>query len=300
MARSVAAASGRNTPLLLRPGTLLPIGLLLPGVVILLAVFVAPVGRALGLSLEQLHGGQGLQWYARFFTSPSYRVDLWFTMWTSTLTVVLCAAVALPIALVLRGGGWVAGPLYVAILVPLLVPHLIAAYALRLTLSQNGPVAAALTERWHLLPGAPELVNQWSGLVVALVWKFFPVMTLTLLSGLESIPMSLHEAARDLGAGWLRRLSQVTVPLLIPGLLAGGVLIFILAASQFSVTLVMYGSPKVTTIPLDIYFLTFGQNQYPYGSAVGIVFTAVTLILLAATTSLVRRASQAKVGRATG
>ena len=282
----------------LRLGGLAPLGLMTPALLILLALFIAPVGRAVGLSLHEEAGSSGPQWYREFFSSPSYLTDLWFTMWTSALAVAGCVVLALPVALTLRAGGRFSALLYVTVLVPLLVPHLIAAYALRLAFSSSGPLFALLVDHLQVLPAAPKLVNEASGLVLSLIWKFFPVMTLTLLSGLESLPDSLHEAARDLGAGWWRRLREVTIPLLTPALLAGGILVFVLAASQFSMTLVIYGGAKVTTIPLDIYFLTFGQNQQPYGSALGIIFTAVTLGLLAVVTIIVRRTTRAMLGSA--
>jgi multiple sugar transport system permease protein len=272
--------------------------LITPALLILLALFVAPIGRAIGLSLQEDAGTTGLEWYERFFSSPSYLTDLWFTMWTAAIAVAGSVVLALPVALVLRAGGRFRGVLYVLVLVPLLVPHLIAAYALRLTFSGSGPLFALLVDHLHVLPAAPRLVNEAPGLVLALIWKFFPVMTLTLLSGLESLPDSLQEAARDLSAGWWRRLREVTIPPLTPALLAGGILVFVLAASQFSMTLVMYGGAKVTTIPLDIYFLTFGQRQQPYGSALGIVFTVVTLGLLAVVTMVVRRTTRAMLGSA--
>lgn len=273
-----------------------PLLLLAPTICVLLALFVGPVWRTLVLSLGQGTGAIGLDWYTRFVTSPGYRADLVFTLWTAALAVFGCMLLGLPSALALRAGGRGSRALYVAVLTPLLVPHLIAAYALRLTLSPHGPLATVLVDRWHLLSAFPQFVNQWTGLVVALVWKFFPVMTLTLLSGLESIPDSVYDAARDLGAGALRRLGEITIPLLIPGLLAGSVLVFIMAASQFSVTLVIYGAGKLTTIPVDIYILTFGQNQYSYASALGLVLTAVTLGLLGIVTGLVRRVTRTMLG----
>lgn len=266
----------------------LPSLLLLPALLVLLVAFVLPLASALGESLRGTGGGWSAEWYGEFLRSDGYRSDLWFTLWTAGLTVVGSLLIALPVALVLRRPFPGRALLHALVLVPLIVPHLIAAYALRLTLSPAGPLFTAL-RMVGILADPPRLVNQWSGLVIAMTWKFFPVLTLTLTAALANVPPQLEEAAQDLGAGPLVRLRAITIPLIVPGMLAGGALVFILAAAQFSITLVILGGVGTTTIPLDVYTEALGLNRPAYAAALGTILTLTTLSLLALVTNIVRR-----------
>jgi putative spermidine/putrescine transport system permease protein len=265
-----------------------PYLLILPAVLLFVLLFVGPMARSLLLSVQSPEQGYSLHWYTRFLGS-SYIQDLLFTLAIGIATAIICLIVSLPIAFLLRRPFRGKTLISLFILFPLVVPHIIAGYALWLTLARSGPVFALLVDRLGLLPQAPMLVNDWKGLLIALVWKFFPITTLTVSSALESLDPAIEEAARDLGAGLWRRLREIVIPLLMPGLLSGFVLVFIMAAAQFSITLVIYTGTKITTIPLDIFFETFGLRHWEYGSALGIILTLITLLLLGIITGAVRR-----------
>ena len=282
----------------LNPGQMIDIGqvwaglrpylLLMPAVLLIALLFVVPLGRSVELSFETGAGTFGLDWYARFWHS-AYLGDLVFTLAIGLATALATSLLALPLAFLLRHPFRGRAAVNLVILVPLVVPHIIAGYALWLTMARSGPIFALLVDRLGLLPTAPQLAGHWSGILIALVWKFFPVATLTIASAMERIDPALEEAARDLGAGALRRLTEIVLPLLMPGLLSGAVLVFIMATAQFSITLVVYSGTQLSTIPLGIYYETFGMNHWAYGSALGVVLTVVTLVFLGITTQTVRR-----------
>lgn len=266
-----------------------------PAAALLGALFVAPLWRALQVSLTSSAGAATPVVYGQIARSPGLWADLGFTLGTAFLTLIPATVIALPVALVLRRrfrGRWL---LRIAVVFPLVVPHLIAAYGLRLALSPSGPIFGALA----VLPALgdpPQVVNHWTGLILALTWKFFPVMALTLSAALETIPPSLEEAARDLGAGPWRRLMEILLPLLVPALVSGSALIFIMASAQFSITLVIYGNPALTTIPMDIYTEAFGLSRWDVASALGIILTAASLGMLALGLAAVRRRVAAALG----
>jgi ABC-type spermidine/putrescine transport system permease subunit I len=265
---------------------LLPFLVMAPGVTLMGLLFLGPLLQAAQLSVSSSQG-LTLARYVRFLRT-GYSWDLLFTLGVSLAAALLCAVLSLPIAFAMVRkfrGKWLATTV---ILLPVVVPHIIGAYALWLSMLRNGPIFALLS-RLNLLTDAPDLVNDWKGLLIALVWKFFPVTSLATTATLANLDPDLVEAARDIGAGWLRRMQEIVLPLLMPGLLSGTVLVFVMATAQFSITLVVYTATKTTTIPLGIYHQTFGLNDWEFGSTLGIVLTAVTLIMSAALTVVIRR-----------
>lgn len=249
------------------------------------ALFVGPLVESLLTSLRTAEGGLTLAHYQHIFASQGYRRDFLFTLAIGLGTVVASTMIALPLALVLREPFRGRGALWLIALLPFVTPHVVAAYALRLTLSPASPFLF-----WLPQGGADgiALVNAWPGLLIALTWKFFPVLLLTLTAALQGLPAGYEEAARDLGAGWWRRLRDILLPLIAPGWLAGATLVFVLAASQFTITLIIYGGQGITTIPIGIYFETFSSRRPGIAAALGIVLLIVTLLIVALTAWWIR------------
>ncbi len=249
------------------------------------ALFVGPLVESLRTSLRTAEGGLTLAHYQHIFASPGYRRDFLFTLSIGLGTVVSSTVIALPLALILRKPFRGRGALWLIALLPFVTPHVVAAYALRLTLSPASPFLF-----WLPQGGADgiALVNAWPGLLIALTWKFFPVLLLTLTAALQGLPAGYEEAARDLGAGWWPRLREILLPLIAPGWLAGATLVFVLAASQFTITLIIYGGQGITTIPIGIYFETFSSRRPGIAAALGIVLLIVTLLIVALTAWWIR------------
>lgn len=258
-----------------------------PALMLFVMLFIVPMGTAVDMALF-VGGTPDLSLLAQAL-SGSYRQDLIFTIATAAAAAMLCVILGLAVALILLrlAPGWRRlGE--VLVLIPLVVPHIVAAYAIWLTLLPGGPLSAILSTI-----GLSNALSQISGgvtaLIVALVWKFLPVATLTIAAALDGLDPSLEEAAQDVGAGPWRRFFSITVPQLVPAMVAGGSLTFIMAAAQFSITLVVYAGKSPTTVPMGIYFEAFGLGRWEIASALGLVLTAATLCILAATSALSRR-----------
>ena len=252
--------------------------LLAPTVLLIGIFFIWPLYAALQIAVSANQGPMSDIW------TPAYQGDLVFTLETSALAAVLAVLVGLVLALRLHGRG---GP-YTAVavgivLLPLLVPHLVAAYAIRLLLGSSGPLLRGLFGS-----RAPDLIVTPVALVVALVWKFLPFAYLTARAARDAIAPELLDAAADLGSSSVHRARRILVPLMSPGLIAGGVLVFILSASQFSLTLVAYSGTRTTTIPMDVFFLAEGQFQLRTGAAIGLAFAALVVILSVTGEGIVR------------
>ena len=265
-----------------------PYLLIFPAILLFLALFIGPVMRALLLSVQTDEPGYNLHWYSRFLGS-AYVGDLLFTLAIGAATAAICVIISLPIAFLLRRPFRGKPIVSLIILFPLVVPHIITGYSMWLSLLRNGPVFGLLVGRLGLLPEAPILVNAWTGLLIATVWKHFPITTLTLSAALNSLDPAIEEAARDLGANLWRRLREIIIPLLMPGLISGFVLVFVLTVTQFSITLIVYGGTIPGTIPMGIYYEVIHLLNWNYGSALGIILTLITLLLVVPVNRVVRR-----------
>jgi ABC-type spermidine/putrescine transport system permease subunit II len=264
------------TPLLLLTPTLLLSG----------SLFLGPLLQSLMTSFRDNAGTWSWENYDYFFNSTGYQKDLGFTLAIGLGTVATCTLISLPLALLLRQPFRGRQLLWLLLLFPLVTPHIIAAYALRLTLSPASPFLFWLPQGGS---GGIALVNAWSGLLIATTWKFFPVMLLNLSAALQGLPTSYEEAAQDLGVGRWQRLQSILLPLIAPGWLAGATLVFVLTVSQFTITLIIYGGQRLTTIPLDVYFETFSSRRPGIAAALGIMLMLITLLLVTVTAAWVRR-----------
>lgn len=215
---------------------------------------------------------------------PAYRADLVFTAGTALAATALALAVGFLLAVRLHASRGPLAALVVGLaLAPLLVPHLVAAYAVRLLLAPSG-----LLERGLLAGHGPDLVVGPVALVAALTWKFLPFAYLNARAARGAVAPEALEAAADCGAGPWRRARTVLLPLMAPGLTAGAVLVFVLAAAQFSVTLVAYGGTRVTAIPMDVYFLAEGEDRLGPAAALGLVYAGLVVLAALAGDALVR------------
>ena len=264
-----------------------PYLLVLPPFVLFAVLFIGPMLRAMYLSLRTNEQTYGLEWYARSL-KPTFVEDLLFTLGLGVATAIICLLVSLPIAFLLRRPFRGKRILNLLILFPLVVPGILAGYVVWLSLLRSGPIFSLLVGTLGLLPEAPMLTNDWKGLLIAMVWKNFPVATLTVSAALEGLDPSMGEAARDLGAGLWRRLREILLPMLMPGLLSGFVLVFIFSTIQFDITLIMGTGRRISTIPMDIFRETVLTQKYEFASALGIVLTLATLLLLGVVTAGIR------------
>jgi putative spermidine/putrescine transport system permease protein len=276
-----------------RSVVVVPFLLLAPALLLSALFFLGPLLQALLTSLGLEEGGLSAASYATIFASRGFRTDFAFTIALGLGTVIGCTIVALPLALLLRHnfpGRWL---VWLVALLPFVTPHIIAAYAVRLALSPASPLLFWLPQGGR---DGIALVNAWPGLLIALIWKHYPLMLISLSAALQRLPPGVEDAARDLGAGAWRRLRTIILPLLAPGWAAGAALVLVLAMSQFTITLIVYGGQRVTTVPIDIYFETFSSRRPAIAAALGVGLLLITLSLVASSSWAVRRMSRTWVG----
>lgn len=156
---------------------------------------------------------------------------------------------------------------------PLVLPPVVTGYLLLVVFGQQGPVGGFLNEVFGV-----SFAFRWTGAALAAAIMAFPLMVRAIRLGFEAVDTGLEDAAATLGASRWRVLRTVTLPLVLPGILAGGVLGFAKALGEFGATITFVAAipGQTQTIPTAIY----GLLQVP-GSEPAVVGLVVVSIILA-------------------
>jgi putative spermidine/putrescine transport system permease protein len=118
------------------------------------------------------------------------------------------------------------------------------------------------------------------GVIMVLAQVQMPLMVLPILTVLSKIDPNLADASRALGAGEWRTLWRVTVPLSLPGVIAGCILTYSACATAF-VTQTLIGGARLIYMPLHIYQQAIGANNWPFAAAISVIFMFAVLAAIA-------------------
>jgi molybdate transport system permease protein len=169
---------------------------------------------------------------------------------------------------------------------PLVLPPVVTGYVLLRIFGTRGPVGAWLADTFGIV-----LAFRWTGAVLAAAVMGFPLMVRAIRTSIEGVDPRLEEAAATLGASPAWRLLTITLPLAIPGILAGAILGFAKALGEFGATITFVSNipGETQTLALAIYALT----QTPGGDAgvwrLAALSMAVSFVALIAAEALARR-----------
>ena len=282
------AGAKRSTPYLL----------LLPGGVWLLLFFLAPIVVLISQSLQtgSLEQGYALTWHWRTYLDvlDSYHVQLLRSLLYAGVATLLALLIAYPLAyaIAFKSGRW-KNLLLVLVIAPFFTSFLIRTLAWQTILASGGPLTEALRHLHvlallrgvHLIDN-DQLLGTRLSVVTGLTYNFLPFMTLPLYASLERIDGRLHEAASDLYSSPWTGFRKVTVPLSMPGVVAGTLLTFIPAAGDY-INAQLLGSPRTTMIGQVVAGQFLRVLDYPTAAALSVVLMATIVLLVAA---YVRRA----------
>jgi spermidine/putrescine transport system permease protein len=220
--------------------------------------------------------------YTTILTDPQY-----FNVLTRTLKIALfvsigAALIAYPYAYFLAfkvKSPAVRQVLYMAVVAPLWVSYLLRAYTWKTILGTTGILNSFLMSLGVLSePSSVFLYNQ-TAMVVTLIYVFIPFMVMPIYAVLEKIPKSLTEASSDLGVGRFRTFLLVTLPLSIPGLVAGFTMTFCLTFGDF-IAPFLVGGPDGLMVA-NVIAAQFGAAlNWPLGAALALVMIVVVLTII--------------------
>jgi putative spermidine/putrescine transport system permease protein len=259
----------------------------LPMLLTLAAVFAAPIVTLIGTSFFLMTGPATvgdeftLENYRSFFTDLFYLRIIYNTFWLGGVVVICCLVIGYPVSYVLaRTRSRWRGLLLFLVVAPLLVSAVVRNIGWFPILSNSGLVNWLLLKS-GLISQPVALISNLTGVVIGLVHALLPFMILTLTTVIQRIEPELEEAAISLGAGPLRTFVHVLLPLSLPGIVGGSLLVFTMAIAAYTTPVIMGGN-RVLVMATFI-----GQQfrtvlDYPLGAT-----SAAVLMVLAGLLSII-------------
>jgi putative spermidine/putrescine transport system permease protein len=268
--------------------------LLGPASLSVVVVLVLPLVLLFRYSLNRFVPGEfmveamTLENYAKFFSDAYYINVLLVTLGVATISTLFCLILGFPTAYLLaRTASRFKTLLILLVVVPLFVGNAVRAAGWIVVFGRSGFLNATLLGA-GLIHEPLEIMYTPTAVIVGIIAFNLPFMVLTLQSVIEGIDRALEEAALGMGAGPWQTWWRVTLPLALPGIMAGIVLCFILAMNAYA-TPILLGGPRFQMMAPLVYDQISQQANWPLGSALAFVLMAVTLILTVASNLLLRR-----------
>src|SRR5699024_1216408 len=217
-------------------------------------------------------------------TSGAARDATLLSLRTGAVATVLCVVLGTPLAVMLsRGRGPLAGAARTVTVLPMVLPPVVAGLALLTTLGRTGVLGR------HLSVLGIEIGFSTTAVVIAQTFVAMPFLVVSVEGALRSVDVRLERTAASLGASPTRVLMGVTVPLILPALVAGATMSFARALGEFGATLTFAGSLQGTTrtLPLEIYLSR--ETDTETALALALLLIVVAALLMAVSAGISRR-----------
>lgn len=241
--------------------------------------FIWPIASTLQGAFFDQNRAFTLDYVFEVFRNPIYLEGLRNAFLLAVFSTILCFIIAIPLAFLAdRYLFPFKGLLQAMILVPMILPPFVGAIGVKQILGQEGSFNALLRDLGFL---ASDASIDWLGegrfwgVVVMNALHLYPILYLNVAASLANIDPAMEEAAENLGCTGLRKFTRVTVPLIMPGLFAGGTIVFIWAFTELGVPL-MFDYTRVTSVQIFAGIKDIGNNPFPYALvAVLLIITAL-------------------------
>ncbi|MBN8938982.1 MAG: ABC transporter permease [Rhizobiales bacterium] len=266
-----------------------------PALLLFVVFFVAPFGA---MALLSFLSGNPTTNPNVFFTTRHYERLVGDTLYFEALVATLRIGAITTLVSLLVGyplAHWMAriqsrtghALLLMAVIAPMLTGIVVRTFAWMTLLQDRGVINVTLMS-WGITDHPLKLMYNEFGTVVALVHIYVPFMVLTLTGVIGRIDERLEQAARNLGANRFRAFLEVTLPLSLPGIMAGSLLVFALSISAY-VTPFLMGGTDVLTLPMLIYQQVGASFNLGFAGALGVVLLAVSLVIIIAYNNVLGR-----------
>ncbi|HEY6922931.1 MAG TPA: ABC transporter permease subunit [Steroidobacteraceae bacterium] len=276
----------------LKPGRWL---IILPPLLFLLVFFLVPFAFALKISFAEVAArvppftdilthvpGHGLRLtlspanYQYLFTDEVYGYAYLYSLRTAFFSTLICLAIGYPMAYAIaRASRSTQSILLLVIILPFWTSFLLRVYALEGIIRDNGLLNTVLLHL-GLIHEPLRIMRTSLAVYLGIIYSYLPFMVLPLFATLEKLDQTLLEAAADLGSPPWRAFIDITLPLSLPGVIAGSMLVFIPAIGEFVIPSLL-GGPDTLMIGRVLWDEFFGNHDWPVAAAVAIAF----LVLLA-------------------
>lgn len=257
-------------------------------VAVAVGLLAVPLVVLLRYSLYTNIAGQGMQSdttlanYLRFFTEDYYQGSIGITLLTAVLVTAMSLVLAFPMAYVYaRTRFGPKGLMLMAVLSPFYIDILVKIFAWMVLLGTNGMVNKMLLGL-GLVDAPVNFLRSYVGILIILVYIALPYMFLSLIGPLQGVDETLVEAARVCGSPPGHVFWRIVLPLSIPGVLAGSVLVFSVGISSFLVPLLVGGKVGQQFLAVLIYEFMVVHQNWAMGSAAAMILlvTSLTIVVL--------------------
>src|SRR5258705_3368782 len=262
--------------------------LIAPSALLFALFFFLPMGLMAMISL--LTGNPVVQpnvefttkYYRRILDDIYYFEVIWTTLRIGLLTTLAALLIGYPLAhwMARIRGRTAYAMLMMAVLTPMLTGIVVRTFAWMALLSDKGVVNQTLISS-GLISQPLKLMYNETGIIIGLVHIYVPFMVLTLTGVIGRIDERLEQTAEYLGASPARAFLEVTLPLSLPGILAGSLLVFALSISAY-VTPILLGGFQIMTLPILIYQQISANFNIGFAAALGMVLLVVSFVLVVA------------------
>lgn len=256
---------------------------LAPARLLTFGFFMIPLGIIVlySFSTRGTYGGQGMPFtwenYARLF-DPLYGTILLRSFWLAGLATSICLLMGFPLALFIARSGQRRNLFLNLVMLPLWTSFLVRTYAWMFLLRDTGLINTALQSTGIITDPLPLLYND-AAVVLGLVYGYLPFMVLPIYGTVERMDASLLEAAADLGATPWVSLWKIVIPMAMPGIIAGAILVFIPCLGAYLTPDLMGGGKSIMVGNLVQNQFTSARD-WPFGAALSLVLTGMVMVLL--------------------
>jgi ABC-type spermidine/putrescine transport system permease subunit I len=254
------------------------LGLLAP-VAVPIGVFLAALAIAATISLRGPQGSIGLLQYQRFLSDPFYLGIMWRSFRVALYCTPITLLLGYPFAYIMaRSGRAVRLALTLILVVQFFTSYIVRTYALILVLGNNGIINRALIQAGLIERPIPLLYHE-AGVAIGLILVPLPFMIFPIYSVLKNIEANLEAAAASLGASRVRAFIHVVLPLSLPGVFAGIMLVFLFDLTAYIMPGMM-GGGYFNMIANVIQEQAMAVLDTPFAAAMSLVLLAITLAVL--------------------
>jgi putrescine transport system permease protein len=241
------------------------------------AIRVPPYTDVLSISPDKhINVILSLSNYKYLLTDEVYAVSYIYSLKTAFFSTLICLLLGYPMAYAMsRSSKTTQNILLLIIILPFWTSFLLRVYALEGIIRENGLLNTALL-RIGLIDHPMKIMRTTFAVYLGIIYSYLPFMVLPLFATLEKLDHTLLEAAADLGNPPWRAFLDITLPLSMPGVIAGSMLVFIPAIGEFVIPSLL-GGPDNLMIGRVLWDEFFNNRDWPVASAVAIAF----LVLLA-------------------
>ncbi|MEK5234892.1 ABC transporter permease [Paenibacillus sp. FSL L8-0470] len=251
--------------------------LLLPGLLFLAAFMLVPITLTIASTFVQ-DGKLTLEGYLHFFRDGYFNRILLTTLRVSVVTTLVCMLLGYPAAYYISRASARKKSLLLALSIfPLLTSPVVRSFSWMIILGKKGLINSFLVNTG--LIGKPlDILYTPTAMMIGLVHLFLPLIIITLLGVMENLDHELVRAARSLGASPFAAFRKITFPLTVPGLIIGGILVFVGSLTAYTTPALLGGKERV--VSTFLYQNAMTLNDWQSASVIAVIMIVITFVVV--------------------